>query len=346
MRNSGYPNDDASLLQQRNNLWEDYVQKIILNNEFEELGIEVTDKELGDILYGANPPQDLRQQFTDPNTGQYDANKAYEQIQQLRRQKNTALYKNFFGDYLPALIRQRQREKLQSLLSNSAYVPKWVVEKANLESSQISSISFVNTPYTTIPDSAVKVTDDDINEFVNKRKDAFSQEKARGIEYVAFDAGPSANDSNAVMQQLISVKDSFARAQDVKEFLTREYSQSAYYDSYISRKEIKIPNIDTILKQPAGTVFGPYLDGGSYVMARVIGMKQWPDTIKSRHILIATHQQDNTGQLTPVREDSTAKRIADSVELAIRNGANFDRYLLSIRTIREAKPMEEFMIKW
>ena len=332
MRANNYPMDETSLLSQRNNLWESYVQKIILTEEFENLGIEVTDKELGDILYGANPPQDLRQQFTDQNTGQYDAQAAYQKIQELRRQKNSAMYKNFFGEYIPALILQRQREKLQSMLSNSSYVPKWIVEKSNLENSQISSISFVNIPYTTIPDSTITVTDGDINAWVAKRKDAFQQEKARGIEYVAFDAAPSPSDSNLVVQQLLNIKDSFNRvnANEIKEFLSREFSLTPYYDGYISRKQIQIPNIDTIVKHPVGTVYGPYLDPGmsgtgNYVMSRVIGVKQIPDTVKVRHILVATHQQDQqSGQLYQVREDSTAKRIIDSVELAIRGGANFD----------------------
>ncbi len=52
------------------------------------LGINVYDKELSyDVLYGANPPQDLKQQFTDPNTGIYDANAAYQRIQELRKRK-------------------------------------------------------------------------------------------------------------------------------------------------------------------------------------------------------------------------------------------------------------------
>ena len=332
MRANNYPTDEANMLQQRNNLWDSYVQRILLNEEFDKLGIEVTDKELGDILYGSNPPQDLRQQFTDPNTGQYDAQQAYQKIQELRRQKNSAMYKNFFGEYLPALILQRQREKLQSMISGSSYVPKWMVEKTNLETSQISSISFVTIPYATISDSTIKVTDEDVKDFVNKRQQAFQQDKAAGIEYVAFDAAPSKSDSNLVYQQMESMKDSFNRATEINEFLRREYSLTSYYDSYIDRKEIKIPNIDTIVKQPVGTVFGPYLDpgmngGGNYVLARIVAAKQLPDTVKVRHILVATHTQDNTGQLIPVREDSTAKRMIDSVELAIRGGANFDTLL-------------------
>ena len=332
MRANNYPTDEANMLQQRNNLWDSYVQRILLNEEFDKLGIEVTDKELGDILYGPNPPQDLRQQFTDPNTGQYDAQQAYQKIQELRRQKNSAMYKNFFGEYLPALILQRQREKLQSMISGSSYVPKWMVEKTNLETSQISSISFVTIPYATISDSTIKVTDEDVKDYVNKRKQAFQQDKATAIEYVAFDAAPSKSDSNLVYQQMESMKDSFNRATDINEFLKHEYSLTPYYDSYIARKEIKIPNIDTIVKQPVGTVFGPYLDpgmngGGNYVLARIVAAKQLPDTVKARHILVATHTQDNTGQLIPVREDSTAKRMIDSIELAIRGGANFDTLL-------------------
>ena len=48
-------------------------------------------------------------------------------------------------------------------------------------------------------------------------------------------------------------------------------------------------------------------------------MKPWPDTVKVRHILIATEEQGQS-----VREDSTAKKLVDSVQLAIKNGTKFD----------------------
>ncbi|WP_315819070.1 peptidylprolyl isomerase [Paraflavitalea speifideaquila] len=74
-----------------------------------------------------------------------------------------------------------------------------------------------------------------------------------------------------------------------------------------------------------GGIYGPYLDGNSYTLARIVSERQWPDSVKVRHILVSTHQRDQrTGEMQPVRFDSTAKRIVDSVELAIRGGANFD----------------------
>src|SRR6185295_357726 len=81
---------------------------------------------------------------------------------------------------------------------------------------------------------------------------------------------------------------------------------------------------DSILKNPVGSVYGPYLDGNSYALSKMLGLKQWPDTVKVRHILIATTQQTQQGQAMTIREDSTAKKLADSIQLAIKGGANFD----------------------
>ncbi len=95
------------------------------------------------LLYGANPPQDLRQQFTDPNTGIYDANAAYQRIQELRKKKNTPEYKSFFENNIFRHLRLIVKRKYIALLANSSYVPKWMVEKINADNTQKAAISFV-----------------------------------------------------------------------------------------------------------------------------------------------------------------------------------------------------------
>lgn len=312
----------------RESLWNEYVEKAVYDKEFEKLGFITTDKERADILYGENPPQQLRQSFTDPKTGMYDAQAAYQTIMDLRT-KNPAQYNNFVNEYVPALEKQRIQQKFAAMLGNSYYVPKWLAEKKNADNSQIASISYVNIPYATIDDSTVTVTDDDVRKYVDAHKSLYKQEQTRGIEYVAFSATPNAADTAALKERMTGLRDSFAVATDINAFLLRENSQTPYYNSSISRKEIQIANIDTIVKTPVGGVFGPYLDGGSFTLARIVSEKQWPEKVKARHILIATTQRDpRTGEYVPVRYDSTAKRIADSVEMAIRGGANFDSLCL------------------
>jgi len=57
-------------------VWDQTVDEMVMNQEYEKLGLQFTPKELNDVLFGANPPQWLSQQFTDPKTGQFNANQA------------------------------------------------------------------------------------------------------------------------------------------------------------------------------------------------------------------------------------------------------------------------------
>lgn len=318
-RQQGYPLNDMMRTNIREGLWNEYVDDAIMQDKYDALGINVTDKELSDILYGDNPPQDLRQQFTDQNTGRYDPNAAYQQIQALRKKKGTPQYESFFTQYLPALAKQRQKEKYLSLLGTSSYVPKWIVEKMNADNSQKASISYVNIPYSTVSDSAVKVTDAAITDYVDAHKDEFKQDNSRTIEYVVFDGGPTKDDSAAVFNQVNALKNEFATTKDVSAFMVRNGSETPYNDAFQLKSKIRTQNVDTLAKLSEGEVIGPYFEGGNYALTKMIAKRTMPDSVKVRHILIKTGEQGR--QTLP---DSVAKKRIDSVATAIKSGANFD----------------------
>ena len=151
------------------------------------------------------------------------------------------------------------------------------------------------------------------------------EEEARTIAYLSFDATASSADSAATINQLAGLKNEFAATTDIAAFFSKNATESPFYNSYVSRKEIKQKNIDSIIKVPVGGIYGPYVDGNTFVLAKVVGTKQIPDSVKVRHILISTHQQDpQTGVLTRVREDSVARKIMDTVEAEIKGGKSFD----------------------
>ncbi|MBL7762845.1 MAG: SurA N-terminal domain-containing protein [Chitinophagaceae bacterium] len=318
------PVNDNMRQQINESVWNDEISKVVMDKEFNELGITVGKNELNDILFGKNPPPDLKQGFTDPKTNMYNAEQARQYFTQMKRSK-IAADRQRLNNYVTSVERNRMNEKYISLLTNSVNIPKWFVEKQNIENSQSARVSFVKVPYTTIPDSAAKVSDAEIEAYISKHKDEYKQEtETRNVEYVLFNAGPNAADSNEVRQKLEALKPEFAAATDISAFVAKSGSESPYYDGYLSKNGIKQPNKDSILAQPIGVVYGPYLDAGSYGLSRVMGVKQWADTVKVRHILIATQQQNQQGQMVPVLDDSTAKKKIDSIETAIRNGANFD----------------------
>lgn len=329
MKQQGYPSSPALTMQAVEQTWNQETGRLLLADEIDKLGMRISKKELGDILYGPNAPTDLKQQFTDEATGQYNPVLAKQNIDQMLK-KGTDEQKDNINTYINDLEEQRRQEKFVMLLANSINYPRWFVEKQNADNSQIAKVSFVRETYASIPDSTIKIDDKEIADYINKHKDQFKQEESRGINYVTFSAAPSAADSAAIKTQLENLKPEFLATTNMEQLLASE-GVSNYYNGYINGKTIQIAAKDSIFKTPVGSIYGPYLDGSSYVLAKVEGVRSMPDTVKVRHILVATTQRDpQSGQMFDVLDTATAKKRIDSIQTAIRNGANFDSLVVKL----------------
>lgn len=328
----GYPMNEAIQQNIKDQVWAQTVEDILLAGDYSTLGLDVSDKEVNDMLVGANAIQDVKQAFTDPKTGVFDAQAAAAQINQLRSLYKAGPKKNadnsryegarrFFEESVPQIIKMRLREKYTSLFANSSYVPKWMIEKSNADNSQLASISFVNASYVTVPDSSVKISDNEIQDYINKHADQFKQEESRSIAYVTFDASPSSADSAKLRTQLTDLAKEFASSNDAQAYLNRVGTDQQYFDGYIGKSRIQVPAKDSIFALQKGQVYGPYLDGGSYTVAKLIDVKTLPDSVRARHILVASNDP-RSGQ--PLMEDSVAKKKIDSIKSLIDGGQRFD----------------------
>lgn len=321
MKAQGYPAEMANT-QALEQTWNSEIETIIMTEQFDKLGLRVGKKELGDILYGPNAPQDLKSQFTDPQTGQYNPTLAKQNIDQMLK-KGTADQKNGLNTYFNQLADQRMSDKFISLLANSSNAPRWMVEKQNADNSMISKISMVKEIYAAVSDTLAKVSDNEISDYISKHKKDFKQEESRSISYVSFTAAPNNSDSLATRNSLEDLKSNFQSATDMEQFLRSE-GVTNYYNGYIRGNTIQIAVKDSIFKIPVGSVYGPYLDGNNFTLAKLEGVRQMPDTVRARHILIGTMDRDQQGQPYMKRDTATAAKLADSIRTAIANGANFD----------------------
>lgn len=301
-------------------LWNQEVERIVLQQEFQKLGLQVTPKELSEILFGENSP--LRQEFTDPKTGLFKVNDAKQAFAQLKKSKNAEQVNMINSVYIEPTIEQSLRGKYQAILQQSAYIPKWMIEKQQSDNNAIASISYAYAPYNSISDSTVKVSDDEISTYISSHSNQFKkEEETRTIEYVGFDASPSSTDSQTVYSEIKGFKAEFSSTTDAKTFLSKVGSDLPFYDSYFSKSKMQQTNKDSLTNLAVGNVYGPYLDGNSYVLAKMVAVKTWPDSVTVRHILIATQNPQN-GQI--IRADSTGKILADSIAAAIKAGTNFN----------------------
>jgi peptidyl-prolyl cis-trans isomerase D len=315
MKSQGYPQGAGLTQQALEQAWNQQVSTMLLEEEFSKLGIEVGKKELGDILYGENAPQDLQSQFKDEKTGLYNAALAKQNIDQILK-KGTQAQKDNLADYFNQLANVRMADKYFSLMSNSINYPRWFIEKQNAENSQLAKVSYVKETYSSIADSTVKVSDEEIKEYINKHKSQFKQVESRGIYYVTFSAAPSTSDSAAALSQISNKIESFRNTTDIEQYLAGE--GAPFYNGYINANAIKQPMKDSIFRTPVGQIYGPYLDAGSYVLAKMLGVTSMADTAKVRHILISTQNRDS----------ATAYNLCDSIRKAIAGGSNFDSLVM------------------
>ena len=330
-----YPNGASG---QRNQImqsvWDQMVAERIVEKQFNNLGLTFTPKEMSAIMFSQDAPQQLKQAFTNPETGQYDIEQAKQWWAQTKKNKNEEQRNAIISQVIDPMRLNSLYTKYTSMISGSIYQPKWLSKQLAEETNNFATISYVAVPYSVISDSAVKVTDKEIENYLDKNKLKYKQEAGRMISYVTFSASASAQDSARIRQTLTDLKPQFVADSNAKFFMGKNSSAIPFFDAYTPQSKMQMPNKDSIIALPNGGVFGPYEDAKNYVLAKKISTKILPDSITARHILIGTIDPQTQ---QPLIADSTAKRLADSIATAIAGGADFDQLEEKYSTDQAAK---------
>ncbi|MBX9781985.1 MAG: SurA N-terminal domain-containing protein [Chitinophagaceae bacterium] len=300
-------------------LWNQEVDDILMKEEYEKLGLTFSSADLNEALYGANANPSMVQRFTDPKTGAFDVNAARQYINSLKKKKATDKERMQMEQFIDYLINNGLRTKYTFLISGSVFYPKWLNDKDVNDQNSIASVNYVMAPYASINDSTIKVTDEDIDNYISKHKSEFKQEKSRTISYLVFDAAPSAADTATVREAVAKLKQPFTEAKDAAQYVAANNSSTPYFDGFVTKSQLKVPNADSIQNIPVGSVYGPYPDGGNFVLARMVDKRQLADSVKCRHVLIGT--KDENGQ--QIISDSIASIRIDSIKNAINGGASW-----------------------
>lgn len=328
--NGGQQLDDQTQIQIRQQALNDLVNEIIVKNECEEVGITTTEKEADDLIYGPNPHQAVQnfQYFKDQQTGMFNPAlvKNFEsQIQDAMNQPNAdpqvrTIY-NQWQVLKSFVLRTNTINKYNSLVTNSIYVPSFLIEKQVNEQKQVASLDLVTVSLNTADDADVKVTEAEMINYMKEHKALYTvDEPSRSIEYVSFDVAPKGRDTARALNPLNTIKDDFAAVDTSKvEAFVNRNSDKGYAATYTMKRSFMSAFSDSIFSLPTGSVYGPYFEDGYYKLTKVVDRQSFPDSVKCRHILVTTFDRGNQ-----TLSDSAAKKRIDSVVAAIKGGANFD----------------------
>jgi peptidyl-prolyl cis-trans isomerase D len=293
----------------RNQTWEQLVKEIIMGEEFNELGIDVTADELFDMIQGPNPDPLIVQSFTDPNTGVFDRSRVINYLKNLDNMPPEA--KQQWLDFEKYLKEKRMQEKFNALISKGYYVPKALAMNAYREDNDRASVSFVASKIMNVPDSIVTVTDDDYRTYYDANKEKFKQAAGCDIDFVIFKVTPSQRDIQKAKKEIVAIAREFKQTDDVDRFM-KVNSDTPYDSTWKTKSELPVEIDSVMFAEKPGFVSNYWFSNNTYYVARLMDKQMRPDSIEASHILIAYKGAFRANPAID-RTKEEAEKLADSL---------------------------------
>jgi len=289
--------------------WNAELASVLLNKEYDRLGLTVSGDELVDLLVGQNPSPLIKQYFTNPQTGQLDRM----QLNSFLKSKDPQAQSQ--STMLQTEVKnQALQQKYSNLIRNSVYVTSLEATDEYINRNKLANFKYVNLDYTSIPDASVKLTDADYSAYYDANKARFNNpQETRSFEYVTFSIKPTKADSLAVKTQIDKIAADFKVAKNDSLFAAINSDVKVPF-TYITKGKLD-PAVDSaVFSLPAGSFYGPALSGNSYKVIKVVATRTSPDSVKVSHILIDPAK---------VGGEDKAVKLADSLKGVINKGGSF-----------------------
>ena len=310
-----YGNSGGEVFSRRKQLWDYFVEEAIVQEEAEALGLEVSKTELIDLEFGSNPSPVIRQRFMDPNTRQIN----FQQLNQIKTAIENGTFTDpqmraFWAHQEKEIIKERLQSKINAMVSKAIYTPTWMAEMGNQEQAGID-MAYVKIPFDEIDNTEISLSDEDYKNYLKAHESRYRQEEeTRKLEYAVFDVLPTSADSAKLREKVVELIPQFETTENDSAFVERNYGTINGF--YLSKEELSPAIADTAINLPVGSVYGPYIDQGSYKAMKILAHQTIADSADTRHILISAD--------TP-EKFAAAKKTIDSLENLLATGiATFD----------------------
>jgi peptidyl-prolyl cis-trans isomerase D len=301
-----------------NRVWDQEVSVALLTSEFDKLGLRVGEKHLLEIFKA------------DPNIGQ---NKTFQNDAGVF---DIAKFKEYFKsnpDNIQYLKDSEKNADLQakfqiynSLVKASLYTTDTEGKlKYEMETNK-ANFAYVAGLYSSIKDSDVKITDEEITEFMKKNEKKYKSDESREIQYVLIEDKPSPADENEVKAKVVAllsestkydektkanvIEPGFRTTTNNAEFVNSN-SDIPYDSTYVAKKDLPAVDADKLYNLAPGEVYGPYVFGKYYCVSKSLGRKAGVNA-KASHILIG-YEGSQVQNPKEKRTKEQAKAAAESI---------------------------------
>jgi len=334
-------------VQSMNTIWDIELRKFVLASEFDKLGITVERDLMRDLLKNNLLSFD---EFKD-SQGEFDQRKLNEFISNLKEispetmdlqgaQVNYESWNNYESNVASSGLEKIYFDLIRSAINSTVFEGK---TQYNYENDNVD-LKYVNIPFSTIPDSLVKVTKSDVKKYMKQNENDYQVKASRDLIYVKFEETPSKFDEKQIENQLIELLNDreefdfesktnkkvlgFKNTRDNEEFLNLN-SAIKLYDSYVFENSFSKEMASIVYSLNKGDVYGPYKEGEFIKITKLVDTRRIPDSVKVRHILIP-YSGSLRSDPNETRTEEQAKKTADSIYRILLSRPSKFKSLLSL----------------
>jgi peptidyl-prolyl cis-trans isomerase D len=315
--------------QVRDQVWNQIVENLLLQAEFKKRGIVVTDAEVVAALRNA-PPAELQSSPEFATDGQFD-------IEKYRRWLTSASARPFI-DGLAAEYRDRlQRAKLFRQVAADVVVTDaqlWEQFKDETERVKIGLAAFL--PDVLVPDTLVKVTNTEVEEYYAAHKGDFKPTKTAYLSYIALPRFTDASDTAAAVARAQALREEILAGAPFADVAKRESADSGSARLGGNLGEFGRGMMDPAFEKaafglPVGQLSQPVISAFGVHLIEVT--KKNGDKVTARHILLPVElagahrdavdaKADSLDRLAAEQGDPAAlDKAADALKLRVEKAA-------------------------
>lgn len=311
--------------------WQLLVQSKLIKQQFEKMGFEMTEDYFwSQLQYDQMFAQ--QKQFFDEK-GNFKTQELKKQIEEMKAASPEG-YNQWLKTRKSVEYRLMARQVFANV-STGITTGKKEAEELMRERDQLADIDFVKIDYATyLQKNNIKVTTEDLANYINQHPVMFKAEESRNIGIVYFPSQPSSADDAAAQKEinkLFSVgtdasggSENFQNTKNDSMFVMAN-SDMPYNPQYVKPNQLPQAIQAQLPTAAIGQTFGPYKEQNFYVVSKLLD-KKTSDSTLSRHILIAFKGSPAGEGVTRSKEQ--AKKLADSIGAVVKaNPAKFTEFL-------------------
>ena len=336
--------NDDQLSQLRDQVWQNYVQYKLIENECDKLGLTVTDGEMQNVLNEGTNQMLLSTPFVNRQTGRFDANQLKQFLAQYNQAKTAnpqmaeqyeTIYK--YWNYVEKSLRQQLLiQKYNGLLAHCFLSNPVEAKMSFKEENEESQIQLASYPYSSIADSKIKISESDLKSKYNDLKPRFQQViESRDIKYIDVQISASAADRAALLKQFQGYAKDLSAAEDPTDVVRKSTSTVPYLGIPVGKEALPTDLAGLVDSMSVGQTIGPKESKQDNSLKQ-----QLPDSVQFRAIQVGGTSADDAHQ----RADSIYKALsagADFATIAKKYGQEGSEQWLTTRQYEYTNTMDK-----